>query len=408
MAELLLLTSDFPHRVEFLDQEIVHLAQQFDVVTVVPLRPSGEPVVELPPNVTVDYSLARALDPQWAIAGRYSRQLAAVGHAVGSVRTKMPTGAPALHRAWTSKPFLRDSFRMRADTEAIRRWASDRHPPDLAYTFWLGPNALAFRWAWPNVPLVSRTHRHDLYPEAHNYPIYPYQHLVVEEVDLIASVSDDGARYLQRMYPQEAAHIVVRRLGIADIGGLAHPDPGSTVRLLSVSHMHPVKRVPLIAETVVGLAQAGTKVHWTHLGTGPELAQVQDILASAPPGFSSDLPGFAAQAEVYDTMRNGGFHAFVNLSLSEGAPVSIMEAQCVGLPVLATNVGGTHEVADPTLNRLVNVTDSTASLIMALRDLVENDPGDSQARRQRWHERYDAAVNYPQWAQELRALASPR
>ena len=37
---------------------------------------------------------------------------------------------------------------------------------------------------------------------------------------------------------------------------------------------------------------------------------------------------------------------FVNLSTIEGVPVSIMEAQSSGIPVLATDVGSSKEIVD--------------------------------------------------------------
>jgi len=36
----------------------------------------------------------------------------------------------------------------------------------------------------------------------------------------------------------------------------------------------------------------------------------------------------------------------MNLSETEGIPVSIMEAQSAGVPILATNLGGTSEIVN--------------------------------------------------------------
>ena len=40
------------------------------------------------------------------------------------------------------------------------------------------------------------------------------------------------------------------------------------------------------------------------------------------------------------------FDLFVNMSLSEGIPVSIMEAISFGIPIIATNVGGNAEIVN--------------------------------------------------------------
>lgn len=44
---------------------------------------------------------------------------------------------------------------------------------------------------------------------------------------------------------------------------------------------------------------------------------------------------------------------FLNISESEGVPFSIMEALSAGIPVMATDVGGTAEIIDDTVGRLL-------------------------------------------------------
>jgi colanic acid/amylovoran biosynthesis glycosyltransferase len=44
---------------------------------------------------------------------------------------------------------------------------------------------------------------------------------------------------------------------------------------------------------------------------------------------------------------------FINVSSSEGIPVSIMEAFSFGIPVIATNVGGTHEIVIDNYNGIL-------------------------------------------------------
>ena len=45
---------------------------------------------------------------------------------------------------------------------------------------------------------------------------------------------------------------------------------------------------------------------------------------------------------------------FLNTSISEGIPVSIMEAISFGIPILATNVGGTKEIVNNTTGFLID------------------------------------------------------
>ena len=43
-------------------------------------------------------------------------------------------------------------------------------------------------------------------------------------------------------------------------------------------------------------------------------------------------------------IRDRPYHVFLNVSSSEGVPVSIIEAMSFGIPCIATNVGGTGEI----------------------------------------------------------------
>ena len=72
-----------------------------------------------------------------------------------------------------------------------------------------------------------------------------------------------------------------------------------------------------------------------------------------------------------------GFDIFVNSSISEGISLTILEAMAAALPVVATRVGGTVEVIDPSCGRLVASRDP-ASLARVIDELA----ADSTRRRQ--------------------------
>ena len=75
-----------------------------------------------------------------------------------------------------------------------------------------------------------------------------------------------------------------------------------------------------------------------------------------------------------------------------------------GLPTLATEVGGSAEVVSADVNALVGAQWSTERIVSALQELLERPLDEGKRRRDYWHERYSAQVNYPQWARELVAL----
>jgi colanic acid/amylovoran biosynthesis glycosyltransferase len=54
--------------------------------------------------------------------------------------------------------------------------------------------------------------------------------------------------------------------------------------------------------------------------------------------------GNVENSKILDFYSENYVDLFINFSEFEGVPVSIMEAQSAGIPVLATKVGGTSEI----------------------------------------------------------------
>jgi len=76
------------------------------------------------------------------------------------------------------------------------------------------------------------------------------------------------------------------------------------------------------------------------VGDGPLLPALRERVAREGWGRQVWLPG--ARDDVAEIMR--GFSVFVLPSLSEGTPVTIMEAMATGLPVVASSVGGVPQL----------------------------------------------------------------
>lgn len=406
MAELLIVTSRWPFGPvpEFMDREIHHLAHAFERVRVVPMRPKGTLHVDLPSNVTIDCTLACALSPESAHRLTQSRQ----GTAARNLMRRYPAGASKAgsplrdraHPSWVAQALL-----SRADRQAVYRWAQGVPPPSVAYTFWLSSATEGLRVAWPETPLVSRAHGGDVYGYAHGWDSIPYQGSRVHAADKVACVSSDAEAYLSARYPMQHDKIVVRRLGVSDLGGIAHRNLGPTIRVLSVSSINSTKRVDLIVSALRELAQMGHTVDWDHFGDGPQRNLIDAGLRNSPTLLRARLHGHVDLSTVHREMLIGGHDVFVNFSKSEGVPVSIIEAQCVGLPVVATDVGGSMEAAPRHLNEFVSVGASPYEAAEAVLRALAHSPDEAHARRAHWAENFDSESVYPEFANELLIMA---
>ena len=122
--------------------------------------------------------------------------------------------------------------------------------------------------------------------------------------------------------------------------------------------------------------------------TKPELeAQAQDLGVSEQVEFMGNVD----HARLLDLYSEGRFDAFVLPSLHEGISVALIEAMSRGLPVVATDVGGTRELLTDGTGQLIPAED-VGSLAEALKILLRDETGrvrQAQRGRERVMAEYD-------------------
>ena len=94
---------------------------------------------------------------------------------------------------------------------------------------------------------------------------------------------------------------------------------------------------------------------------------------------------------------------FINVSDNEGIPVSIMEAMSAGIPVVATDVGGTAEIVNEKNGYLIDI-DFNPNKVAEIIDAYLNSPMMIQEEFRReaysmWKNNYDAAGNYSNFSE---------
>jgi glycosyltransferase involved in cell wall biosynthesis len=98
---------------------------------------------------------------------------------------------------------------------------------------------------------------------------------------------------------------------------------------------------------------------------------------------------------------------FINVSASEGIPVSIMEAQNLAIPVLASAVGGIPEIVTAQNGELLAPDPSPAEIAEAIARLRQKPALLKQKRalsQKDCHQKFDADKNYQAFAARLRSM----
>ncbi|MEM9260849.1 MAG: glycosyltransferase, partial [Bacteroidota bacterium] len=148
----------------------------------------------------------------------------------------------------------------------------------------------------------------------------------------------------------------------------------STFRLLHISNFaREAKNVDGLLCAVRRLATSGFPLHLTIAGDG-DVAHVKALAARVE--LSQEhftLLGLQSEAEVAQLMQT--HNCFVLFSNFETQGVTLLEAQCTGLPVVATEVGGVPEIIDHPGKGILVEPGNKEQLIQAIR----------QAKDQSWN-----------------------
>lgn len=258
--------------------------------------------------------------------------------------------------------------------------------------------------------VVARTHGYDLYHERQPFGRQPVKQQTDRSLDRLYFISRQGMDYYLQHFSAEniPGKYLLSRLGTPDRGLSPIPEGGSPLKLLSLSNAVPVKRVERIIQALSLIQEI--PISWVHYGDGPELVRLRslaDSLLSTKKNITFSLPGAVENSILMETLSQTPFHCLLNVSASEGLPVSVMEALSFGIPVLATAVGGTSELVSPDVGRLLPADVSPEEIASALIDLYRRSPEEAAAlrhnARKTWEERC-SEENFARFAKSLLEL----
>ncbi|OPY70023.1 MAG: putative teichuronic acid biosynthesis glycosyltransferase TuaC [Syntrophorhabdus sp. PtaU1.Bin002] len=212
---------------------------------------------------------------------------------------------------------------------------------DFIYFYWGHGAAYALPFMTSlNAKKVMRVHGGDLYENIHcNYS--PFREIQLETLDWLLPISDHGNQYIRSRYPKSNFRSAVLRLGTVYHDDISKRSVDKIFRIVSCSSLVPEKRVPLI---ITILNEIQIDLHWIHMGGNKETLHRYSVNRLSNKRVSCTFTGQIPHEEVFKFYKNKPVDLFINVSSSEGVPVSIMEAQSFGIPIICTDVGGTKEI----------------------------------------------------------------
>lgn len=209
-----------------------------------------------------------------------------------------------------------------------------------------------------NITTASLAHSFEIDPAKNNFVEYSFndeKHCAIDKISFISQKMKD-------IYYNAVGEVLKDEWNKGDcyyLGSIKKYDcmnqtDETVFNICTCSGMTAVKRIPLLIEALMGWENS--TLVWTHLGGGPlenEIVHLSDKLQQTNPLITVKLLGKLENSKVQKYYANNPVDLFINVSEAEGLPVSIMEAMSYGIPVLATDVGGTSEIVNTSNGLLI-------------------------------------------------------
>jgi glycosyltransferase involved in cell wall biosynthesis len=404
--KLIVFTAGFPFggSEPFLKEELKYLVRSFDTVMLVTVNPEGKITQNLHEacqlfslqHKDTFFQKTRALfnlfdalfwEELQVLKNVYKKKISF------SILATMLMG---LQRAKLIKKFVLRTIKMEPNVNLY------------LYSYWCDDTAIGIALLQRSNPCLktfSRLHGWDAYFEVNTINYLSYRHFITKNLNAIYSISSKGKAYCEHTWKiNHPDKIKVSRLGV---GVQKYLKLKEEHVIVTCSNLIPLKRIHLLVEAL-SLMKSFT-LKWVHFGDGSERQRIQWMCETMlPASIEWELKGWIENTKVMEWYELYAPALFINLSTSEGVPVSIMEAMSFGIPAIATDVGGNNEIVNHLNGFLISSTPSAEEIADTLKIYFALSKVDQenmhQAAYETWKKDYNSEINYENFCKEILRL----
>jgi len=202
-------------------------------------------------------------------------------------------------------------------------------------------------------PFIARTsHKLVTISSATRDALVEYEYLPLERISIIYNgISQLTVCKQKRLFLRE-------ELGIS---------PGETV-IGTVARVDPVENQALMLRAKRALLDQGFRVKLILVGDGPERQNLEKLVTELQLETSVIFTGFQSQPADYLSLMD----IVLLPSFTEGTPMTLLEAMRLGIPAVATRVGGTPEIVTEGETGLLVESNDLTGFTSAIQLLLEN------------------------------------
>ncbi len=274
------------------------------------------------------------------------------------------------------------------------------------YAYWFSDYATIaalVKQILPQSIAISRAHGFDVFENQTEYNFIPFRKLQFKYIDSVFSVSKAGANHLKKNNPTYEKKIKSSYLGTLNDTNQINPI-SEKFQIASCSIIRDVKRLHLMADI---LKHTEIPITWHVIGNGPDFENIQKLVTALPNHIEVVFYGLLSKQEIDLFYKTTAINLFISLSSSEGLPVSMMEAQSYGIPIMSTNVGGCNEICNDKTGFLIEpnfVARDVSDKITEFSYSNKNTHEFHQKCRLYWETHFNADVNYKEFTSSINHL----
>lgn len=406
---LFLITSDFPFgkgEASFIMPELPALKERFDI-TVISNSLESVQTVFLDEDVQIVHYDRKASLPRklWDSICYFSSR-----DAWQELKEIVCSRKKIIRRFMESILFFEEARRFERFLK--KNHVIDEKEPAIVYSYWFTYYCLTMTRLFgenPNIKIVTRTHRYDLYDDGYLGGRQPFKKQMDKKIDSVVFIAEHGRQYYLDKYCDGVCtgKYQLFRLGVIPKGKdeKKNVDKFNQFLLVSCSVIIPRKRVDLIIEALSQINDLNIK--WIHFGDGANYERTMEYakqkLANLA-NISYEFMGYAETEQIMDFYGKNTVNAFITTTESEGCPVSVQEAMAYGIPIIGTNVAEIPYMIKEN-GILLSADPSPEEVSSAIRHLYGLPREEIVLMREKsyqlWKENFDGTVNAGKFADFL-------
>ena len=404
---LVFLTAGFPYgnHETFIETEILFLSKHFSTITIISNDVKSDFRRKTPENVKVlrlryePLKIEKLISLRFVFNRLFWKEINFISN---KLKLKFDFG-----KIKTLLVSLQNASRLRNCYQKIIEENNIKKP--VIYSYWLNDSALALSFLnlkKNDYKFISKMHRWDIYFEESKYGYLPMRNYILNSLDSIYSISSDGIKYIENLFSNKYKNLNLSRLGIYN--NLKYLNTcNKDFIIVSCSNVIDVKRVTLIAESLANIKI--DNLVWTHFGDGINFNNLINYCEiHLKNKIKYNFPGRVTNKQIMDFYNQNFVSLFINVSSSEGVPVSIMEAMSFGIPAIATNVGGTSEIVNNDNGFLIDDNPSPIQVSEKITEYYLLSRDEKNKKRhlayKTWEDKYNADKNYTQFVEDILCL----